>query len=64
MVFVEKGNLIKPENSKHTSYIMEFNVEYFQERSFFLKSVLWDVFTMFMAERKPDSLMILEYSQN
>jgi len=61
MLFKENKNLIKPENTKDTSYIADFNVEYSGERSFFLKADLWDEFTKYMAKERPDILLELEY---
>lgn len=61
MLFIEKRNFIKPENLKHTSFIMDFNVEYNNKRDFFLKPEDWDKFTDYMNDKHPEELMVLEY---
>jgi len=61
MLFIEKRGFIKPENTKYTSYIADFNVAYGKERSFFLETDLWDEFTKYMAKERPDILLELEY---
>jgi len=61
MLFIEKRGFIKPENTKYTSYIADFNVQYSGERSFFLKESLWDEFTKFLHKERPDILIELEY---
>lgn len=61
ILFIEKKNFIKPEHTKHTSHIREFNIEINKNPSFFLKSNDWDKFTDYMAKKRPDILLELEY---
>ena len=61
MLFIENKNFIKPKNLKYTSFIMDFNVEHNNKRSFFLKSEDWDKFTDYMNDKHPEELMVLEY---
>ena len=61
MLFIEKKNFIKPEYTKHTSYIQAFNIEFNKNFSFFLKSNDWDEFTNYMVRKRPEILLELEY---
>ena len=61
MTFIEHKNLIKPEYTKFTSYIQAFNIECRNHSSFFLKAEDWDDFSDYMAEKRPDILLVLEY---
>ncbi len=61
MLFIEKKKFIVPENTKHTSYIKEFNYEVYNYSSFFLGIDDWDNFTKYMVKKRPDILLELEY---
>jgi len=52
---------IKPVNMKHTSYIRDFYTQRGDPPTFFLKGTDWDDFCAFMATKKTESLMVLDY---
>jgi len=61
MLFIENSFFIKPEYMRHTSYIRTFNIEVNKYSSFFLRSNDWDKFSAYMAEKRPDIPLELEY---
>lgn len=61
MLFIEKGKIIKAEDSKDTGFIMAFNVAHNNRRSFFLKVDDLDNFSEYMNSNHPEIVVEFEY---